>query len=331
VSESASSVHQPELRQFAAHGTRSGRDLCQCAQEHTYTEEIFMRRTLLAVTGIAAVGLLAPAAWAAGPSATISGTAGENVSTTDSYDGRHLRYVGDPAPDGYSPWYQWGSPYVLTESPEDGPVTMEGAMDVADMTEAGQVAVIGLHDADALMAGDRGDKAAVGIYVAFDGTEYTVGVTDGDAGGGENVQQFVPFSPDELAEGLLDVRFTVDGTLDPAGCASDAADVSTSDGCMTLVVNGQTVTDSYGTIVPTDIDVETELGSGAHPGWDTSYNAGDGPDVGVDFNLTVSPVVLTAPQTAEDCKDGGFAAFEFKNQGLCVATVQANDAARHEG
>ncbi|MCE0486511.1 hypothetical protein [Ornithinimicrobium sediminis] len=289
-----------------------------------------MRRTLLAVTGIAAVGLLAPAAWATGPSATISGTAGENVSTTDGYDGRHLRYVGDPAPDGYSPWYQWGSPYILTESPEDGPVTMRGALDVSDMTEAGQVAVIGLHDADALMAGDRGDKAAVGIYVAFDGTYYTVGVTDGDAGGGENVQRFVRLSPGDLADGMLNVRFTVDGTLDPADCASDAADAATADGCMTLDVNGQTVTDSYGTIVPTDIVVETELGSGAHPGWDTSYNAGDGPDVGVDFDLAVSPV-LTAPRTAEGCKDGGFAAFEFKNQGLCVATVQANDAARREG
>ena len=114
----------------------------------------------------------------------------------------------------------------------------------------------------------------------------------------------------------------------PAECASDERDVATADGCMTLVVNGQTVTDSYGTIVPTDVVIETELGSGAHPGWDTSYNSGDGPNVGVDFDLVVSPVVLTAPRTAEDCKDGGFAAFDFKNQGLCVATVQAKDASR---
>ncbi len=272
---------------------------------------------------------MAPAALAVEPSATISGTAGENVSTTDHYDGRHLRYVGDPAPDGYSPWYQWGSPFVLTTSPEEGPVTMTGTLDVSDMTKVGQVAVIGLHDADALRAGDRGEKAEVGIYVAFNGADYTVGVTDGDAGGGEFVQEFVTVSADALPDGVLGIDFTVDGTVDPASCASDAADVATADGCMTLVVNGRTVTDSYGTIVPTDIVIETELGSGAHPGWYTAYDTGDGPNVGVDFTLDVSPIVLTAPQSAEDCKDGGFAAFEFKNQGLCVASVQANDSSGH--
>lgn len=287
-----------------------------------------MKRTAVVLAGIAAFGLLAPAALAAEPSGTISGTVGENVSTTDPYDGRHLRYVGDPAPDGYSPWYQWGSPYILTESPEDGPVTMSGALDVSDMTKAGQVAVIGLHDAEALRAGDRGDKAAVGMYVAFDGSFYSVGVTDGDAGGGENVQRFVDLSAEDLPDGVLDVDFTADGTADPAECASDERDVATADGCMTLVVNGQTVMDSYGTIVPTDIDIETELGRGAHPGWDTSYRSGDGPDVGVDVDLTVSPIVLTAPRTPEDCKNGGFAAFDFKNQGLCVASMQANLTSR---
>jgi hypothetical protein len=288
-----------------------------------------VKRTLITLAALTTAGLVAPAALAATSSETISGTAGQNVSSTDAYDGRHLRYVGEPAPDGYAPWYQWGSPFVLTESPEDGPVTMTGTLDVTDMTEAGQVAVIGLHDAESLRAGDRGDKAAVGIYVAVDGTDYTVGVTDGDAGGGENVQRFVDIPRTALPDGVLAVDFTVDGTADPADCADADTDVATADGCMTLLVNGETVTDSYGTIVPTDITVETELGDGAHPGWDTSYNAGDGPNVGLDFELTVSPVVLTSPRSAEDCKKGGFADFDFTNQGLCIASVQAKDAARH--
>ena len=45
-------------------------------------------------------------------------------------------------------------------------MTMTGTLDVTDMTQSGQVAVIGLTDADALRAGDRGDKADNGIYLA---------------------------------------------------------------------------------------------------------------------------------------------------------------------
>ena len=202
-------------------------------------------------------------------------------------------------------------------------MTMSGTLDVSDMTAEGEVAVIGLHDADALEAGDRVEKREVGIYVANTGGSYVVGVTDGDAGSGEFIQSFTTFT--DLADGILDVELVVDGTADPASCASDAADVATADGCMTLTVNGRTVSDSYGTIVPTDIVVETELGSGAHPGWYS--HAADGPDVGVDFDLTVSPIVLSAPRSADDCKKGGYEAFEFKNQGLCVASVRANENA----
>lgn len=289
-----------------------------------------MRKTITTLaTAACALALAAPTVGATTTgTATISGTVGENVSDTDDYDGRHLRHVGNPAPDGYSPWYQWGEPYVLTTSPEDGPVTMSGTIDVADMTTAGQVAIIGLHDADALGAGDRGDKAEVGIYLArrSDGT-LTVGVTDGDAGGGEFVQAFTTFAAVDLPDHTLEVTFTADGTADPASCATSADDLSTADGCMVLDVNGRTITDSYGTIVPTDITIETELGSGSHPGWYAAYPSGHGPNIGVDYTLTVSPTVVTAPTTADDCRDGGWQQWEFKNQGRCVASVQADDNA----
>lgn len=266
-----------------------------------------------------AVATMAPVA-AAAPSETITGSVGENVSTTDPYDGRHLRYVGNPAPDGYNAYYQWGEPFILTTSPEDGPVTMAGTLDLSDMDAAGQVAVIGLHDADMLEAGDRGEKAEAGIYVAWDGSDYTIGVTDGDAGGGEFVQRFT-----ETTLSTVDVEFVVDGTIDPATCASDAADVGTADGCMTLTVNGTPISDSYGSISPDGVD--TELGNGGNPGWYSAYPSGHGPDVGVDFDLVVSPIVPTAPGTADDCKNGGFSTFDFKNQGLCVASVKANENA----
>ncbi len=290
-----------------------------------------MRRTIISTLAVstlaagAAVFGATSGASAAGPSATIAGTVGENVSTTDGYDGRYLRYVGNPAPDGYAAWYQWGEPYLLTESPEDGPVSISGTIDLADMTANGQVAVIGLVDADALRAGDRGDKTDNGIYIARRAEGYRVGLTDGDAGGGEFVQEYIDFPLDTET---LNVDLVIDGETEPADCASDHDDVATADGCMTLSVDGEDVlTDSYGTIAPTDIPIEVELGSGAHPGWYSAYPSGDGPNVGVDFNLVVSPIVLTAPQTAEDCKNGGFEAFDFKNQGLCVASVQANENA----
>ena len=93
---------------------------------------------------------------------------------------------------------------------------------------------------------------------------------------------------------------------------------------MTLTVNGETVTDSYGTIVPTDIPIDTELGGGAYPGWYTAYDGEDGPNVGVDFDLVVSPIVLTEPRNAGDCKKGGYADFGFRNQGQCIASVRSN-------
>ena len=282
-------------------------------------------RVVLAVAAAATTGLSALVAGPAAaddpaPSATISGTVGENVSTTDQYDGRYLRYVGNPAPAGYDTWYQWGSPYILTTSPEEGPVTVSGTLDLTDMTETNQVAVIGLTDADALRAGDRGDKADNGIYVARREDAYRIGVTDGDAGGGEFVQRFIDLPPSTTS---IEVEFVVDGTANPATCAS-AADTPTADGCMALTVNGgESITDSYGTIVPTDI--ETELGNGAHPGWYSAYPSGEGPNVGVDFNLVISPVVK--PETKDDCKDGGFEAYGFKNQGECVSSVQSNEGA----
>ena len=275
---------------------------------------------------VSATTMSATAKPAAAPpaTATISGTVGENVSTTDDYDGRHLRFVGDPAPAGYADYYQWGSPHVLTTSPEAAPVSMTGTLDLSDMTEKNQVAVIGLHDADALRAGDRGEKAEVGIYVARLSNGYRIGVTDGDAGGGEFVQVF----QDIPVASVVQVEFTADGTADPAGCASDAGDVATADGCMTLSINGApALTDSYGTIVPTDIPIETELGNGAHPGWYSAYPSGFGPNVGVDFDLVVSPIVPNKPAAAEDCKKGGYAAFGFTNQGQCVSSVRADEKA----
>lgn len=279
---------------------------------------------LLASAGLGLSLFATTPATAAGPTATITGEVGENVSTTDNYDGRYLRYVGNPAPDGYDIWYQWGEPFILTESPEDMPITIVGTVNVSGM-QSGDVAVIGLTDAAALQLTDRGDKADNGLYIAFNGTNYRVGLTDGDAGGGEWVQTEVSFTPADLDGGNLDVELVYDATMaDPSVCA--AGDSTGATGCMTLTVNGTTtLTDSYGAVIPDQTAAGMELAAGGQPGWYAAYDSDQ--NVGVTFNLDVSPIVLLAPQTAEDCKNGGYDGYGFKNQGLCVASVQANENA----
>ena len=285
-----------------------------------------MRKTIFAAAlalGFAATAM-APAA-AEAPSATITGSVGE--TTTDGSSLR-LRYVGDPAPAGYTGNYQRG-PSITTASPEETPVTMSGTLDVSGMTVNGQTAVLGLHDAAALANGETGHKQEAGIYVTYrtgSGGYYDVGVTDGDAGGGEWVQSFKRIPVSEVPDGILDVEFVVDGTADPAGCASDTADFATADGCMTLTINDEyVVTDSYGTISPDGVDIE--LGNGAHPGWYAAYPAGAGPEIGVLYDLTISPALL-APLAKNQCKDGGFADYGFKNQGQCIASLQSNGHAK---
>ena len=257
-------------------------------------------------------------------SATISGSVGERQTDGSSL---RLRYVGDPAPEGYDGNYQRGEA-ITVPSPEDAPVTMMGTLDLSGMSENGQTAVIGLHDAEALANGATGHKQEVGIYVTYrtgsDGY-YDIGVTDGDAGGGEWVQSFQRVTVSDLPDGIVNVEFTVDGDADPATCASDSVDVTTADGCMSLTINGGAeISDSYGSIRPAG--VETELGNGAHPGWYAAWTT-TGPEIGVLYDLAISPVVQAPLESKDQCKDGGFAAYDFKNQGQCIASLSRT--ARH--
>src|SRR5680860_315990 len=70
---------------------------------------------LLATGGIALSLFAANPAIAAGPTAQITGQIGEDLNEGGNYYGRYLRYVGDPAPDGYATEkYEWGSPVSYT-------------------------------------------------------------------------------------------------------------------------------------------------------------------------------------------------------------------------
>ncbi|WP_164711003.1 hypothetical protein [Euzebya pacifica] len=265
-------------------------------------------------------------------SEVIAGTIGEQ---SDSEGTRRYRaFVGNPAPAGYDHWYMWGSPYVETASPETTPVTLTGTLDLGDVRFAnGEGGAVGLYEVATLAAGERTDRYAVFLYVAprNNGTNIDVGISDGRGPSGEYVQRFVRLDATDLADATVyDVTFTVDGQADPASCASHIADIPTADGCATLTINGQTITDSYGTIT-TGAPEDVELDSGAHPGEYFFYaDVAELREVGsgIGYQLTVEPTVIPQPTSKDDCKKGGYADYGFSNQGQCIRYVNTGEDSR---
>jgi hypothetical protein len=259
---------------------------------------------------IAAVVLL-PGLTAA-DSASIAGTVGDPTVDPDASNGGFfLRYVGHPAPDGYSHSYQWAGLRIVTASPESGPVTLTGTLDLSDR-QTGDVSMIGLLDVESLEAGATSFQRGAYIYIFVQNTgNVRVGVTDGNAGG-EIVQAFITIPATDVPESL-EVVFTVDGTADPAGCATAIADIATSDGCMTLEIDGfSTLSDSYGTIVDPAGNAQ-EFATGGVPGWE-AFPSGE---TGIDYSLLVEPTVLTK----EICMGGGWEENGFLNLGQCIRFV----------
>lgn len=253
--------------------------------------------------------------------ATVSGVSGD--ATTDpgaTYPSYILRYTGNPAPTGYSHDYQWADPAIVTPSPEDGPVTLEGTIDI-DEEVAGMVAMIGLLDRADLEAGNTSFQRGAYIYVYRQtATSWRIGITDGNSGG-EIVQAFITVPDTDLpADGVLDVVFTVDGTADGSTCATGP--FSTPAGCLTLEVSGgsvdATLTDSYGDIVGLG-SATPEFATGAVLGWDDYVGSM------VPYTLTVP---ILSPETADDCKKGGWMDYGFKNQGQCVRFVETGKDSR---
>lgn len=285
--------------------------------------------TLFAAVGVAAItglALAAPVQAAPTGSAQIAGTVGEIVDPDAGPDftgqaGYFLRYVGDPAPAGYSHDYQWATPYIETVSPETEPVVFEGTLDLTNR-QNGTTAFIGLNDKTSHESGAGGGGDADSVWT--DGANISIqnhtngdvklGPSDGNAGGGEYVQVFhTILAADIPADGLLSVKFVIDGTADPTTCGGLAGEA----GCLTLNVGDLApLNDSYGAKLAPNSAVP-EFANGGHPGWDASHS--EGGDIG--YDLTVSPVVVSDPSTRDDCKDGGWEDFGFSNQGECIRYV----------
>ena len=64
------------------------------------------------------------------------------------------------------------------------------------------------------------------------------------------------------------------------------------------------------------------------PGWDSFIDGGSSGPTGVRFDATVSPVVQLDPLTKDDCKDGGWADYGFRNQGQCIRFVNTGTDSR---
>ncbi len=270
---------------------------------------------LVAITGSPVAA--APSAGGTGDSAQFAGTVSEIVDPVaeTSIPRRWMRQVGDPAPAGYSHGYQWGAPSITTAA-DAGVVTFDGTLDLVDAA-AGNFGLIGLLDTATLAADERGLNEGAYIYVYMKtANQAIVGLSDGRAAGGEYVQTFRTIDLTGT-DRVLDVTFQIDPDADPVACASSAADVATSEGCMTLQIDGlPLLKDSYGSITNDDANGGTEFRDGGTAGWDGLASATAA--TGIDYDLTVSPVV---PPTKADCKKGGWEALFFPNQGQCVSWV----------
>ncbi|WP_412067388.1 hypothetical protein [Rubrivirga sp. IMCC43871] len=234
---------------------------------------------------------------------------------------RWMRHVGDPAPAGYGHGYQWGTPSITTPAGA-GAVTFTGTLDVVDAV-AGDFGLIGLLDTATLAADERGLNEGSYIYLSMrNATTLVLGLSDGRGDGGEYVQTFHTIDL-TTTDRVFDVTFTIDASADPAGCATDPADVPTAEGCLTLAVDDRPVlTDSYGTITNDGANGGIEFRDGGTAGWDGLASAQAA--TGFDYDFTVSPTVARAPQTKDDCKNGGWQQYDnpsFRNQGQCIRFV----------
>jgi hypothetical protein len=258
----------------------------------------------------------APSAGGTSDSAQFAGTVSEIVdpAADTGIPRRWMRHVGDPAPSGYSHGYQWGAPSLTTPA-DAGVVTFDGTLDLVDAA-AGDFGLIGLFDTATLAAGERGlnEGSYIYLYMAA-GDRATVGLSDGRGVGGEYVQTFHTIDLTGT-DRILDVTFRIDPGADPATCATAAADVATSEGCLTLQIDDlPLLTDSYGSITNDAANGGHEFIAGGTAGWDGLASATDA--TGIDYDLTVSPV----SPTKADCKKGLWEAFGFPNQGQCVSSV----------
>lgn len=191
-----------------------------------------------------------------------------------------LRFVGASIPPGYSPDFQPEKPLTVCR-PDDGPIELEGTVDVGAIPAGTAVAYVGLLDKGFMAAGETGKLGGAYFTVTRDAqNEVTFGLSDGSLNGGSILNTIGPLAMSYNKQFI--VNFFVDGTKDPTTCNGVAGDV----GCMSLmirerpqndpIINWGTITAGYGHIKTLDNNApysHDEFALGAHPGWDDSGDA----------------------------------------------------------
>lgn len=209
---------------------------------------------------------------------SINGIVGSTTAdSTASYASSYLRYVGNPAPSGFSHAYQWEDPYYVCD-PNSNPVVFTGTINVSSMNLGG-VAFLGLIDKGLLESGKAGYQSGAYAYIYKNSSStLIIGPTDGNIGNGEIVQVFKSYPIP--VDGIINLQITIyDGKVD-------------------LQVNDDTVlSDDYGfvkTLNNSNVYSWNEFGFKAVPGWD-NYETGSVP---YSFLLTGCQEILPPDTTA---------------------------------
>lgn len=160
----------------------------------------------------------------------------------------------------------WGGNYTRDTSvvcdPNNTPVTLEGWVDVSDLTDNGGL-LVGLLDKKWIDDGNHGFFSGAYAYFGRRSTNLRIGPSDGNAGGGElnQVGANVTFDPWENVE----INFSAE----------------IFNGQITVTYGGNDYVDTYGDVPPGLTWDEFEFG--AYPGVDLWS-----PDGSVDYEVTVS-------------------------------------------
>lgn len=211
------------------------------------------------------------------PSLPISGIVGSTTADPSAtFASSYLRYVGNPAPSGFSHAYQWEDPYYVCD-PNSNPVVFNGTINTLSMIQGG-VAFVGLIDKGLLESDKTGYQSGAYAYIYKNSpSTLRIGPTDGNLGG-EIVQIFKDYPIP--ADGIINLQITI------------------YNGKVALQVNGDTVlSDDYGIVKTRNNDGAyswNEFEFGAVPGWDNTASG----NMPYNFSLTGCQEILPPNTTA---------------------------------
>ncbi|MGI6278603.1 MAG: hypothetical protein ACOYJ8_02230 [Patescibacteria group bacterium] len=162
----------------------------------------------------------------------------------------YLRYVGNPAPEGYAHYYQWAEPFYMCD-PNNSEVNFSGEINVSSMA-VGDVAFVGLIDKGLLEGGSSGFQSGAYAYLYRISSDHMrIGPTDGNNSG-------------EIVQVYRDYSIPSDGIFNLI--------IQIYNGNIVITVDDDTpISDTYGEVKTLNNSFLYDWGEfehGAIPGWD---------------------------------------------------------------